>query len=482
MPTNGSEQLKLTQMQLKSFLKGMSNVYSLLVVFVFALSINTIINSERLYKRDKNSRLFELDSGGYFNYLPATFVYDQDYRFQYIDKHQFASNFLTKTKTGNYNKYAIGVAILLSPFYLVAHWLNLLNGNFPADGFSQPYQHGVLLGALFYAVLGLYCIRKLLLRYFSDPTTAITLVIIAFGSNLLYYTTYEGCMSHIYSFFLFALSLILTDSYWKSERRSTFLLLSMVIGFIGLVRLPNLVFMIVPLLWAVKSKSDIQDRIESLTRNKATILLGFLIFSTITFIQFYAYKIQVGTWFTSPYQGEGFFWDQPMMGRVLFSYRKGWLVYTPLMVMPITGMIWMVKKKSEFLIPVISFFIINLYVVSCWWNWWYGGSYGMRALIESMAVMSIPIAIILESILSKKTLSYIFTAVLPLLICYNFVTMHQYKHGIIHYDSMSKASYWAIFGTLHPAAESTMTVRNNNLSTPTFYFGKEGKKERKKIR
>ncbi len=469
-------------MWLKSLWSVAKDKISLLVVVIFALSINTIINSERLYKRDKDSRLFELDSGGYFNYLPATFIYNCDYSFDYVEKHQFPSNFLTKNEAGDYNKYAIGVAMLLSPFYLVAHWLNLLNGNFPADGFSQPYQHGVLLGALFYAVLGLFFLRKLLNRYFSDGITAITLVIVAFGSNLLYYSTYEGCMSHVYSFFLFSLALYLSDTYWKTERKSTFLMLSTVIGFMALIRIPNLVFMIVPLLWNVTNLADLKNRLLVINKNKAIILLGFIIFASMTLLQFYAYKIQVGTWFTSPYQGEGFFWDQPMMGRVLFSYRKGWFVYTPLMFLSLIGIFWMVKKKSQFTIPVIAFFVINLYVVSCWWNWWYGGGYGMRALIESMAVMAIPIALFLEAILSRKVVAYFFTALLPLFICYNFITMHQYKHGIIHYDSMSKASYWAIFGTLHPAAKATMTNRNNNLSTPSFDSAKEGKVERQKIR
>ncbi len=423
-----------------------------------------------------------MDSGGYFNYLPATFIYGGDYQFQYIDKHRFPSNFLSKRDSKVYNKYSIGVAILLSPFYVTAHCFNVLNGNFPPDGFSQPYQHAVLLGALFYAVLGLYFLRNVLICYFSDGITALTLIIIAFGSNLLYYSTYEGGMSHVYSFFLFSFAIYLADSYWKTERKLIFLLLSAIIGLIALVRIPNLVFMIIPLLWNVRSKEDFKIRFQSINKQKATVLLGFLIFSALVFLQLYAYRVQVGSWFTSPYQGEGFFWDQPMMGRVLFSYRKGWLVYTPLMFISILGICWMIKKRSQFTIPIIAFFLINLYVVSCWWNWWYGGGFGMRALVESMAVMSFPIALFLESILSHKMVSYIFTGILPLLICYNFITMHQYKHGIIHYDSMSKASYWAIFGTLHPAADATMLIRNNNLSIPNFDSAKEGKAERRKIR
>lgn len=452
------------------------------MILLFGLSANVIINTERLYKRDNQSRLFELDSGGYFNYLPATFVYHQDYDFSYIEKHNFPSNFLSRIDNHSFNKYGIGVAVLQAPFYGITHLVTSSKNKFPADGFSQPYQHSIMIGAIFYGLLGLYFLRKVLLTIFSDVVVAVTLVVICFGSNLLYYSTFEPCMSHIYSFFLFSVGLFLTDLFWKKEKPVHFLVLSLVIGLILLVRIPNLVFMIVPLLWKINSRSTFTNRVQAIWRNKAVVLIGFLLVCCFASAQAYVYRHQLGAWFVSPYTNEGFLWDQPMFGRVLFSYRKGWLVYSPLMVFSIVGLWQLFKRHKSYILPITSFFVINLYVISCWWNWWYGGGYGMRALVESMAVMALPLAAMIEYLFSKKTLSYLFTAILPLLICYNFLNMHQYKHGIIHYDSMTKASYWAIFGATHPAADEVMKKRNDNLVFPHFEYAKDGKQERAKIK
>ena len=81
-------------------------------------------------------------------------------------------------------KYPIGMAILYLPFFFIGHLFALLS-DYPADGFSWPYQFAISMGGIVYAVIGLFVMRKVLLKYFSDLVTALVLGIIVLATNYL---------------------------------------------------------------------------------------------------------------------------------------------------------------------------------------------------------------------------------------------------------------------------------------------------------
>src|SRR5207244_8816839 len=71
--------------------------------------------------------------------------------------------------------HPIGVAVLMLPFYLVAHALSWWS-NLPRDGFSLYYQYILGLSGLVYAMAGLAVLRRLLRRHFRDEVVLLTLV------------------------------------------------------------------------------------------------------------------------------------------------------------------------------------------------------------------------------------------------------------------------------------------------------------------
>ena len=128
---------------------------------------------------------------GYYFYLPAIFIYQDLKKVEFKeDIHQqyrpASGPYQTFTHKGGNEvmKYSMGLALQYSPFFLIAHALAEPLG-YPADGFSRPYQLAISLGSLFMALLGLWLLRRILLRYFSDGVTAVTLLTIAFATNYL---------------------------------------------------------------------------------------------------------------------------------------------------------------------------------------------------------------------------------------------------------------------------------------------------------
>ena len=438
------------------------NFFSFIAVLLFALSANTIINTENVY--DQWGTLTRFDQGGYYGYMPAILIHN-DLELTFYDKAGFSSQgIMVPLANGtNVNRYAIGPAVLSSPFFLIGHELAKKSPRYIADGLSSPYKQWVLLGTIFYVSIALFFIRSVLLRYYDDIVTALTIITLGFGTNLLYYTSMQGIMSHAYSFFLFALLLFSTIKWLDDAKKKYLLLVGLSLGLIACTRLPNLVVGLIPLLWGISSKTDIKPRLELLWQQKFWILAAFLICVIGYAPQMIYYKVQTGNFFVNSYPNSRFWFDQPLPLRVLFSFRNGWLIYSPLMGLGFIGFFLIKKHCKEAFIPLLSFFIINMYVVSSWWCWWYGGSFGMRALIETSALFSLTLAASIHYLVHGKWSKYLFTLVFPLFIALSIFQSYQAHHNIIRYDGMNWEAYKFVFGQTQPAPEGFYEKRDEMI-------------------
>jgi hypothetical protein len=110
------------------------------------------------------------------------------------------------------------------------------------------------------------------------------------------------------------------------------------------------------------------------------------------------------------------------------------------------GMLLLWRKQREWLWAVVTFTAVNLYVVFSWWCWWYGGSFGSRALIESYAIWAIPMAATIEWLLSHgRIVRSASVLAIAALVGLNLFQTEQYRRTLIHWDSMSRDAYWSVF-------------------------------------
>ena len=153
----------------------------------------------------------QFDIVSYYAYLPAEFIHhDISLEFLKENYEPYKYRFWPETTpTGMYTiKTTMGLSYLYAPFFFVANFLAPHLG-YEATGFSVPYQTALAISAFAFLILGLIYFRKLLLLFFDDKTTALTILGMYFGSNWLWYTIGEPCMSHGYLFSLF------NDKYFK---------------------------------------------------------------------------------------------------------------------------------------------------------------------------------------------------------------------------------------------------------------------------
>lgn len=441
------------------------------IFFIAAFWFYSILNLGNY----KNKNVIVADVISYYSYLPAAFLkHDLKLTFLNNPEHQFIPNAYWSFALPNGNhvfKMTMGLSLMYAPFFFIAHAIATVSG-FEANGFSLPYQLALIMAGWFYAVSALFLLRKLLLNYYNETTTTLTLIIIALGTNLTYYVSNEGALSHAFSFFLFAALLFQNEKWHATPSVKNTILFAFIIGLISLIRPTNAIVIFIPLLYQVYDLTSFKLKIKFFIKHFTKIIVAVGVIVIVWVPQLLYWKTVTGQWLFYSYLDEHFYFSNPHVLEVLFSFRKGWLIYSPLMIIGIVGM-FQLKKMKAYCLPITVFVVVNLYIISCWWCWWYGGSFGMRTMIESYALLSLPIALVISKLQqNKQPLRIVMVSMLTLCIGWNLYTTYQYKRGVIHYDSMTAKAYYKLFSNFH-APEDYQKL----LSQPNYEEAKLGKEK-----
>ena len=395
------------------------------------------------------------DAAGYYLYLPA-FFYDDLGKINNADVitekyNPFGCKFEDANSkiNGNYiNKYTCGVAIMELPAFFAAHiWANI--AEYPIDGFSLPYQVCINFWSIFFAVFGVWILRKALLKYFDDISTSITLLILCIASNLYNYTAFSGNMSHGYLFTLYALIILLTDKFYEQPTYRTSAVIGFISGLAVLTRPTEIVCLILIVFWKVSSVSDLSKRYYFFKKHFTKLIIFIIAALAIGSIQLIYWKIYTGQWvFWSYGQNETFSFLRPHIINGLVSYKKGWFVYTPVMLLIIPGFYFLYKNKKEIFYAILLFSVVNMYLIFSWDCWWYGGSFSQRAVVQSYAVLAFPIAAFIHFIQKRKMLFFLTSIFIIFCMWLNLLMTYQAysSKGIMENENMSKKYFWKIFG------------------------------------
>ena len=397
------------------------------------------------------------DVSGYYLYLPAVFIYGdlRELTFmpeileRYEPTFELQQAFLHE-QSGHYVlKYSMGQALLYSPFFLLAHLAAKVSG-YPADGFSLPYQMAISWGSLLVAVLGLWWARRNLLRYFGETTVAAALLVLVLGTNYLNYSTTGAALTHNYLFTLYAL-LIDQSIRWHERpgyRRAVGI--GLLVGLMALVRPSEIIAATIPLLWGMRS---IGTKLAEWRQHWQKLLAAALMMGLVGSLQLIYWKFATGNWIVYSYGEQGFTWLHPHVWDVLFSYRKGWLVYTPLMAVAVLGLIGLPRRLPALTLAVLAYSLLNFYIVSAWDIWWYGGSFGQRAMVQSYAVWLFPLAVALEWVGRQRLLRWPAYALVGAGVLLNLFQTWQSHGPDWEAEYMNKAYFWRIFANPDPGPQ-----------------------------
>ncbi len=442
--------------------------------FFVRLIVLILVANFFMNHRWTHNNIIASDTFSYYAYLPSFFL-RHDVTLQFLDyDHQTKFNELwysTSDKGVRFTKMSMGWSMMNLPFFIAAHLCAKIF-NYSADGFSLPYQAAICLATLFYVCIALFLLRKLLLMYFSDTVVSLSLITIMFATNLYHYTVFEPGMTHPLSFFLFTCFLWMTIKWHKRITIRNSILLGLLTGLIGITRSTNILVVLVFIFYDVSEWKSLKKKIRLISSHFLFLLLipvsGFILFIP----QFIYWKLVSGNYIFYSYTDEHFFFHHPHILDGLIGFRKGWLLYTPLMFFALIGL-FVGGKAKEWSFGVKLFTILNIFIIFSWWCWWYGGSFGGRSFIESYALLSIPLSAFFSYVKSSRSAFAITSVVTFLFIFLNLYQTVQYKHGVIHYDSMTKNAYTAVF-----LKGSKPDNFSSLICHPDYYHAKLGIPER----
>jgi hypothetical protein len=394
------------------------------------------------------------DVYGYYLPLPALVIYGDTKAYAFTDDHfeQYAISTnkyqLNKQDEGVYAPiYTIGMAILWLPFFLLAHGLSLLLPQVPPDGMSWPYQVAVVFASWVYAAVGWWYLRKFLLRYLSDGVVALTLGLLFIGTNYFHYLCFEPGMPHSFLFALYALVLYHTSRFYEKPDYGRVVVLGVLMAMLCVARPSEGIVLLLFFGYGLYSAKAMRERGQFWRTHFGKLVVLALTGIVTVLPQVIFWKINLGVWVYNGYEGHHFDFLAPHLWDGLFSYRKGWLLYTPLMALSLVGIALLYRHARAWFWPILAFTAINLYVVYSWHIWWYASTFGSRAVIQSYAVLALPFGLLLQQTVVKSkwwripVLLFAFCCVLL-----NQFQDWQYRQRILPFDETTKTYYWAIFG------------------------------------
>lgn len=434
------------------------NILSASTVAVIAavLVFNTVFDTQR-YKEPE--RVIEWDVINFYSYLPAAFI-EHDLTLQFVrndmERYYCSDHYWPEILPDSTMviKTTMGLSLLYCPFFLVADSLAEPLG-FTPDGFSPPYALALILACVFWVIVGCIYLRKALLQHFSDLTTSIVIGITVLATNLLWYSTQEAPYAHGFLFALISIFLYQTQRWHRGPSWRCTVAIGLNIGLISLIRPTDALVLLCFLLYDVASWKELKEKASLFLRRWPEVLVMAAAALAVWIPQMVYWHAVTGHLFFYSYTGnERFFWLQPKLVDFLVGFRKGWLLYTPVMAFALLGLIPLYRHHRRWFYATLVFLLLDVYVLSCWWCWWFGGCFGQRSMVDCYGLMAFPLAAFVEWMMRRRgvrrvALIVFFAAVTGL----SFFHYKQYKHEAIHYDSMTREAYLANFGHKRPTAQ-----------------------------
>lgn len=395
---------------------------AMVMIFFTIISVRTHQGNTR--------EIFRSDALGYYGYLRAIFITND------LGHEAFQVEYVNKTPNGTLNKYFAGEAVMLLPFFLPAHGHAKATGTM-GDGYTHPYAYAVMVAALVYALLGLLALRAVLLRLgIGDGLVAALLLVLGFGTQLAQYTAVQPAWSHVYSFFLVGVFLLLTLRLAERPRWWASVAWGAVLGLIVLVRPVNgLVLLAVPVLLGGQTPAFVRG----LLRRPGHLVLAVLAGASVVAIQPLLWYAQIGSFIAYGYQGEGFLWGRPAIFQVLFGIRRGLFLWTPVLIPAALAVVVLWWRDRYRAVATAIYWATTTYVFSAWWIWYYGSGFGQRVYVEHYPVLVLPLALVLQDLRGWRFRSV--WAFLVAATALHLAQFWQYNHDYLDHECMDRQKY-----------------------------------------
>jgi hypothetical protein len=410
------------------------------VLLVFLVSLALSVGIYHI-SQGYDQRYFKYDSWGYYIYLPSFLIYHDPLdmthvastMWRYDITHEFYQ--AAKLPGGHYVfAYTGGVAMMELPFFAMAHQIALVCG-LPADGYSTIYHIFIICSGLFWGIWGLMHCFALLKRSFSIRISGAVCIMIAFGTGLYNYMFWENGMTHVYTFFLFAFCLRSVYEWYEQPTYARSAALGLAWGLIILIR-PTNGLMLLPIFWIGTSltREGLRQRLSWIISH-IRYMVPLIVVALIPLgIQMAYWKGATNSFLFNPYghSGLGFDFRHPHMISGLLSNHKGWLFYSPIVLLGLWGLMIRSDRRAQVPAPIVAIYLfIHTYIAYSWVAFGYGGCYGARPMTDILPILCFPMAVCTEYLLSMRRSRMLLLLFAVCCVCINIFQVWKYQKGYL---------------------------------------------------
>ncbi|MGH9706708.1 MAG: hypothetical protein ACRD5R_08110 [Candidatus Acidiferrales bacterium] len=308
------------------------------------------------------------------------------------------------TSTGHLdNHFSIGPAILWAPFVVTAHAAVLLadkwGASIPPDGFSWPYVYSIAFATALYGFLAIWISFRLARKYLPEKWALLAALGIWFGSSLPVYMYFNPSWSHAHSAFIVALFLWYWDRTRGARTWTQWIILGAIGGLMMDVYYLNALVLLVPLFEVLPRFW--QDWRAARGGAFARLLSQNVLFTGVIVAAFLptviSKKIIYGSYLSFGY-GDLWHWNSPAFLRVCFSSEHGLFSWTPLLLLAVAGLFFLLRRDRELGGSLLLLFVIYLYTIGCYQDWAGISSYGNRFFVSLTPVFILGLAALFESL------------------------------------------------------------------------------------
>lgn len=320
-----------------------------------------------------------------------------------------------------------GVSISWLPFFFIAdiivRLLSVLGFIIAVNGYSDYYQIIVGLGNIIFIIIGMIFLYKLIRSFYEKKIAVLSVFTILLSTNLFYYSSIDIVNSHPFSFMLSCLFFFIWNRTITKRKLYEWLMLGILLGLLTSTRNQDITLgsiLAFEILYKLhKSRHESFLFIKKTIKDLLMITSGFIIG---LFPQIYLWKIVHGNFLMIPYGGlSSFNFTNPHILEVFMNYKTGFLYYSPIIILAISGLL-IIRNKSFIVIALLTSLVIQYYLIASWNGWQQGESYGIRMFISSMPIFTLGLSEIIKN--SIKFLSFNkINIICSSFIIYNFITI-----------------------------------------------------------
>lgn len=345
------------------------------------------------------------DGNGYYAWLASAVVdHDLDFRNQYQHADPiFARTYVNAdgsavaehvTATGRVeDQWAVGAAVMWSPWFLAAHAVVRVTGADPMDGYAPVYRRFVATGALVYGLLAIWLSFIAARRIgFTARASRLSAATFWFASPLLLYAYMLPFHVHATAAFTCAAFL----AYWLTRpgalRVRDWAIWGLTFGLMAMTYHVNAVLGLVTLHAALVAWRA--GRRGGLIVDAAAFAASALVVATPQWI---GKAIVFGSPLATGYRDE-FFWSSPRLWETLFSSNHGAILWTPVIGLGLIGLVLAARRPTvRWMLAASAVFYV---VIASYQNWHGLSSFGNRFFLSLTLPMVVGLAALVDRALT----------------------------------------------------------------------------------